>query len=119
MELGTARISLSGTHHCKEIDLCISEQYASLSSMHYLALPIAMALVIVLCIRVPWAPLQCFQRQTKPSENDKTVFAAVTTLDYLASPVHNAQIEQFDGAVYKIQPYMIPSHRICLRINRV
>ena len=33
--------------------------------------------------------------------------------------VHNAQIEQFGGAVYKIQPYMIPRNILLLRINRV
>ena len=35
------------------------------------------------------------------------------------APVHNAQIEQFGGAVYKIQPYMIPRNILLLRINRV
>ena len=34
-------------------------------------------------------------------------------------PVHNAHIEQFGGAVYKIQPYMIPRNILLLRINRV
>ena len=34
-------------------------------------------------------------------------------------PLHNAQIEQFGGAVYKIQPYMIPRNILLLRINRV
>ena len=35
------------------------------------------------------------------------------------SPLHNAQIEQFGGAVYQIQPYMIPRNILLLRINRV
>ena len=35
------------------------------------------------------------------------------------SAVHNAQIEQFDDSVYKIEPYMIQSHKIFLGINRV
>ena len=33
--------------------------------------------------------------------------------------VRNVHIEQFDGSVYKIEPYMIPSHQKCLGINRV
>ena len=32
-------------------------------------------------------------------------------------PLHNAHIEQFVGSVYKIEPYMRPSHKRCLGIK--
>ena len=37
----------------------------------------------------------------------------------ILTALHNAQIEQFGGAVYEIQPYMIPRNILLLRINRV
>ena len=54
--------------------------------------------------------------KASPLEKDK---ASGASKDWSLCPLHNAQIEQFGGAVYKIQPYMIPRNILLLRINRV